>query len=155
MVSRPTDDDMFEQLKQCHAEVRACFQEMEAVTSQAKADRLAYTSARFRISKASMARRSCFNAICAELSKTATQPEAAVIEQVKQVDRALMGKSATHVMKWTTEAVAADWLGYREASRKIRRHMAAELEAEQNILFPVLERRSLQTSRDRPGSRAA
>lgn len=155
MVSRLTAADMLEQLRQCHAEVRACSEEMETLTSLPTPDRLAYTTARFRISRASMARRTCFNGICAELSKTASQQEAAVIEQVKQIDRALMGKSADHVMKWTSDAVAADWLGYRNASRRIRGHMAAELQAEENLLFPLLERRSLQAPRDRGSSRAA
>lgn len=156
MVSRLTAaSDMLRQLRQCHAEVRACFEEMETLTSQPLPDRLAYTTARFRISRASMARRTCFNSVCAELSKNASQQEAAVIQQVKDVDRALMGKSADHVMKWTTDAVAADWLGYRNASRKIRGHMAAELQAEENLLFPLLERRSRQALRDRRGSRGA
>jgi formate dehydrogenase maturation protein FdhE len=115
---------------------------MDAVTRSSTADPLAYTGARFRISKASMGRRSLFNTICADVRKNASPQESAVIEQLATGDRALAGKSAAHVMRWTADAIAADWHGYCQASRQIRKQMAIELDAEASLLFALLERRS-------------
>lgn len=127
---------MLRELKHAHAEVRACLHDMEALTSRNSVEKLDYTRARFLISKANMRRRLQFTSICVEICKNASRQEAAIIDQLKAGDRALMGKSAAHAMQWTSEAVGTDWPGYREASRQIRRHMSFELDAEEGLLFP-------------------
>jgi hypothetical protein len=142
-ASAMTAGVMLNSLRQAHADVRACIDEMEILTSKSTATQLEYTSARFRISKASMARRSLFNSICAEFRKNAVPSEAEIIDQLSTADRELARRSAEHVKQWSTEAVAADWQGYRLASRQIRARMAMELDAEARLLFPLLERRSL------------
>lgn len=133
---------MLSELKHAHAQVRACLREMETVTSRSSADRLEYTRARFHISSASMHRRSRFNQVCAELSKNASPSEASIIEKLRDGDRALMRKSAAHVMHWTAPRVEADWLGYCAASRQLRKQMALVIDAEENLLLPLLARRT-------------
>ena len=155
-MSRPNDKPviltaatLLSELKQAHAQVRACLQEMETATSRSAADRLEYTRARFHISRASMYRRSRFNQACAELSKNASPQETLIIEQLRAGDRALMAKSAAHVMHWTSPRVEADWLGYCTASRRLRKQMTLEIDAEDNLLLPLLARRSCRQAADR------
>jgi hypothetical protein len=137
-----TAEAMLGALQQAHAVVRSCIQEMEVVTSASSPDRLKYTEARLRISRASTARRACLSAILCEILESPAEEEKATIGRVQEADRALLQKSARLVSQWTPEAIAADWRGYRAASRQIRRHMVAELEIEENLLFPLLTKRS-------------
>lgn len=133
---------MLEALKRAHREVRECMETMEALASSPGADKQIYTAARYRISRASMARRSCFNRVRAALD-SATPVEVEAIEQIARLDRALMANSAQHVGRWSVEAIDGDWGGYCAASRRIRQEMAEELEAEEAMLFPILKRRRL------------
>lgn len=135
-----TAGDM-QELREAHAQLRFRMSEMEAVTSNLAADRLEYTSVRYRLSKSSRARRTCFNAICAKLSIDATPEELAMINRLASSDRELMSKSAAHVRAWTAEMIDKDWHGYCLASRGIRQHMEEEIQAEEKLLFAILERR--------------
>lgn len=135
-----TDNAMLEALKEAHREVRECMEAMEALASSPGADKQTYTTARYRISRASMARRSSFNRVRATLD-SATPMEVAAIENIARLDRELMASSAKHVRRWSVQAIADDWGGYCAASRSIRRQMADELEAEEAMLFPILKRR--------------
>lgn len=143
---------MLQELKEAHGIVEACIREMEELTSTLVPDRLKYTGARYRISRASMARRACFNATVERLARSATSEELAILQRVTQIDRTLSSKSASHVLHWNPERIQTDWVGYCAASRRIRREMAEELLAEQTQLFPLLEKRSLEA---KPTSRAA
>ncbi len=147
--------DMFKGLQQAHAEVRACLRDMEDVTSRSMPDRLEYTRVRYRISRASMSRRTLFSSICAELSRNASVDEAAIIRQVRDADRSLLSKTGSHVIYWTSDAVAADWRGYCAAALHMGREMAVELELEDGLLFPLLKRRSIKLASPLTRSRAA
>lgn len=144
---------MLHDLHEAHAQVRACLDEMAALTSKRAADRTEYTAARFRISKASMARRACFNAVCANLGDF-TSEHSAVIDKLVRLDRELSSKSTSHVKKWTAETIYTDWPGYCAASRRIRERMAAELEAEEAMLFPLLRHRSRENGAVAPSQAA-
>lgn len=143
-ICRLTAAGMLEQLTQSHSAVHACLAEMEELTSQTVPDRLKYTTARFRISRASMQRRTCFNQICGQISENATSSEGAVVARLQELDRALLRASAEHVSKWTADSIQDNWLAYCEASKQIRQKMVLELEAEQEFLFPLLRRRSIE-----------
>lgn len=149
MTSQPatlvlTAAAMLEDLKTAHEQVRVCIDDMEAVTSACEPDRLQYTKARFNISKASMARRTCFHSICDEISNSASPSELEAIMLLRGEDRLLLGKSAAHVTRWTADTIEADWRGYRTASRSIRREMADQLDREVQFLFPLLEGRGAE-----------
>jgi len=98
-----------------------------------------------------MARRACLHVIRADFSDGCSTDREA-IENIVQLDRQMMVKSAAHVRRWTAQTIDADWAGYCDASRRIRRQMASGLEAEKLILFPILERRGFAT---RPRSHLA
>lgn len=138
MNSKALATSMLSDLRAAHAGVRVCLTEMEALTSRREVSQLEFTQARLRISQASLARRSRFNAACAWLRQNATSERRAIIEELAQRDRQLLSASASHVTKWTADRIMADWNGYCAASRQIRRAMEEELTAEQVKLFPLL-----------------
>ncbi|USI72679.1 hypothetical protein [Sphingomonas morindae] len=64
-------------------------------------------------------------------------------DQVRQLQAAMVpirATSAAHVTRWPSEAVAADWPSYRQASHAILAMMAARIAEERAILYPLLKR---------------
>jgi hypothetical protein len=154
-ATKHTASTMLSELQRAHAAVRSCIREMDVVTSASSPDRLKYTQARFRISRASMGRRACCTAVCRFVLENASVEEKAVIAGVKEADRLLLHKSACHVSRWTPDAIAANWRSYCAASRQIRRDMLAELDVEADLLFPLLSSRSGELSNAPHRRRAA
>lgn len=147
--SKQTAAELLQRLKEAHAEVRRCVTDLENLTSKSECTKLEYTTARFRISRASLARRNLFNAICHELNKRATDADASVLGKLTAMDKRLLGKSRQHVETWTTERISSDWLSYCAASKLIRLEMLKELRAEEELLFPLLQRRSIKSISNR------
>ena len=154
-VPSPVFADMLAALKRAHAEVHECIRELALLTTLERASRVDYTRARFRISSASMTRRNLFAAACAALAADSSAHEAEVIERLGQGDRALLAKSAAHIRRWPTEAVAANWRGYCADARLMRSEMATGLRKEETLLFPLLERRARGQQMRRLLTRAA
>ena len=50
-----------------------------------------------------------------------------------------LAAGSEHIATWNREAVAANWRGYCEATRKIRDVWLRAIEAEQRVLYPLLE----------------
>ena len=55
-------------------------------------------------------------------------------------DEEMQRDSSSHVAAWHLARIETDWEGYCDASRAIRSRMAACIEAEKRILYPMLER---------------
>lgn len=52
----------------------------------------------------------------------------------------MLNHSASHIGRWSRDAIEEDWQGYCEASRAIRLQMKACMDAEKRVLYPMLER---------------
>lgn len=133
-----TSPQLLQMLKAAHLELQTCFDEMDALTIGPAVSRSIYSSARFRISCASLKRRAAFNAVCEKLNKSATAEDANVIARLRGADAASVKRSAQHVRDWPAERIDADWRGYCKSSRLIRNAMAQELRAVEQQLFPLL-----------------
>lgn len=141
---------MLVQLQAAHDEVLAAMEMMERVTNR-NATQLQYLRARFAISSASMRRRELFHRFCRQLRTRLQGTDLECLREAQQVDRALTSQSIAHVSRWTSQAVGADWGGYCEASGRIRAEMKHELDTEERLLMPILERLA---RRDAPGTLA-
>src|SRR5688500_6260552 len=107
-LSAMTPCKLLQKLKAAHLELQGCLAEMEALTMGLSVSRPVYSSARFRISNASLKRRATFNAVCDKLSQVATAEEASVICRLREADLTLVKRSAQHVREWPAERIEAD-----------------------------------------------
>lgn len=126
------------ELREAHSSVRDCLREMDVLTSRGELNLVELTSARFRISKASLARRSLFTTACVALGKLGSEGGKAVVESLRRLDGQMRVKSMSHVGHWTANSIASDWLGYCAASRELRADMEKQLTTEEALLFPLL-----------------
>ena len=101
------------------------------------------TAMRWSLSKASLARRMLWGKILTALSPGLSTDQTVALRRLQEWDINLLRASTHHVSKWTTEAVLANWSGYCAASRSIRRKMAANVDAEKVILYPILQTAAL------------
>lgn len=128
------------ELHDAHEALLIALAEMEAVTRDPAADRLRFSGARWRVSNASLARRTLWQRIRQKLAQCALGADARIVEELQQADAALLRASGEHVHTWTAAAVEARWGAYCLASREIRSKMKAAMVAEQRLLYPLLER---------------
>jgi hypothetical protein len=95
---------------------------------------------RWKLSRASRQRRAAAEQAYPLALARATAAERARIARLQSQDSVMLAASHEHIARWTPEQIAADWLGYCAASRVIRRSMADRVQAEQDILIPILTR---------------
>lgn len=125
-------------LRAAHAELIRCIDEMERVTLESTPDVARYTMARLRISRASLARRSLWLRAQQHLQGTLDPNRAAQLRELVARDIELGLLSAKHVATWTVAAIRDHWAEYRDASREIRHRMRQCIEAEKQMLYPML-----------------
>lgn len=97
-------------------------------------------AARWRISQASLRRRTLSLRILDYLADRVDGREAAILGKLRLENQLAMSKSARHVYLWTRETICEDWKGYCTASRDIRLQMKANILLEKQTLYPILER---------------
>src|SRR4051794_2934411 len=127
-------------LRAAHCEVLKCIAEMERVTDEPGPDASRYTAARFRISRASLERRSLWQRARRHLQSKITAADGEKIYFLASIDADLGRFTADHVARWTVAAIQRDWTGYGDASRHMRRRMSECIKAEKQILYPLLVR---------------
>ena len=126
-------------LRAAHQEVLACVELMKDVTRSASPDVRQLTSARLKISQASLARRAVWHSIRGLLQPNVRPVDATVLRELTEADLRLFGESSAHISRWTVEAIQADWIGYQDASRRIRGQMVDAIKLEQSLLYPMLQ----------------
>ena len=126
------------ELEAIHAEMTSRIAALGAVADSPQPSKMEYTSARLRLSQASIDRRSAVNAILRFLEQRGQPGDAETVAKVRAANSELNAHSVAHIAKWLTEAVAADWIGYRDASRSMREHMLRTAETEAAVLRSVL-----------------
>jgi len=129
---------MLAALEFAHAEMREQIAALGAVAENPQPSKMEYTSARLRLSQASIDRRSAVNTILRFLEQRGQPGDAETVAKVRAANSELNAHSVAHIVKWPTEAVAADWIGYRDASRSMREHMLRTTETEAAVLRSVL-----------------
>lgn len=112
---------------------------VENLTDKGQADRSSYTNARWKISQCSLARRTLWMKIFRHLLPRVSAKATADLALLQIADQELQRDSSSHVATWHLARIETDWEGYRDASRTIRSRMAACIEAEKRILYPLLE----------------
>jgi hypothetical protein len=127
------------ELEAAHREMASRIAALGAVADSPQPSKMEYTSARLRLSQASIDRRSAVHKIVRFLEQRREPGDPEAVAKIRAANTELNAHSVAHLAKWPTEAVAADWLGYREASRAMREHMLKTAETEAGILKGVLK----------------
>ncbi|HEY8435064.1 MAG TPA: hypothetical protein VIK68_10715 [Sphingomicrobium sp.] len=126
------------ELEAAHSDVRERSAALGAITDSPQPSKMEYTSARLRLSQASIDRRSAVNKIMRFLEQRDQPGDAEAVAKVRDANGELNAHSVAHLAKWPTDSVADDWSGYREASRTMREHMLRVAQLEGNVLRPLL-----------------
>ena len=137
---RPAASSLLVELREAHEVLIAAMNEMDRLTRQSEADPSCFANARWRISQASLARRTLWGVIFRHLLPRANPDEVVGLERLATADPEMLRHSANHISMWVLSKIEADWKGYCEASMAIRWRMKACLGAERRILYPLLER---------------
>jgi hypothetical protein len=130
------------ELSGAHDDLLREMENVGAVTSGPAPDSAQVAAARWRLSKASLRRRSLSARIMEFLDARVDTDDLPHLAAFKAADQMMMRRSAEHVHQWTMHGIGEDWKGYCAASRDIRALVKAHVELEQRSIYPILERLS-------------
>ena len=128
------------QLASAHDQLADEIENLDRLTNGNEPDPGEITSGRWRISQASLKRRSLACRIFDFLAERLDGADLATLKTAQAADQQMMRRSADHVGNWTIRKICSDWQGYCAASRQIRNHMKAHIQMERQSLYSLLER---------------
>lgn len=128
------------QLSSAHDQLALEIENLDRITHGAALDRREVSTGRWRISQASLKRRSLACRTFNFLAERLAGVDLATLKAAQSADQEMMRRSASHVGNWALKTIFNDWQGYCAASRQIRAHMKAHIEMERQTLYPMLER---------------
>lgn len=132
---------MLVELKELHRELLAAIAAVEVLVAAAEPDRSRLPAARARLTNASARRRRWIdNHVYPHLLGRLPADDERQFDRLRTENIALRDQSLQHVTRWTTEAIARDWNGYRDASALMTATMRQRIAAEQALLYPLLDR---------------
>lgn len=123
-----------EDLRRHHAQMLAALDELALLTQSAVCDDKAVMAVRYRLTRASSARRREVVALCERLIEAgASDPGLHALRDATNISRA---HSSAHIGTWTLREVVADWPGYARASAAMRASLRREVAREVAVLSP-------------------
>ena len=135
-------------LQNAHARILTCMREMTKATAKPGPDKIAYTTARFRLSEASFARRLVLQSAFDFLFSRASLSDRQVISRLRVADLELAQQTSLHVNRWTPEKVLLDWGSYCRASNDLRHAILKQVELERTMLYPLLHKHGSRPRRE-------
>jgi hypothetical protein len=126
-----------------HRAIEAGVEEIRVHCDRAEPDLTALSMARVRLSRLSM-KRSQFvkDVVCPRLSEVGPSLHAELAD-LQAAFNAKRLASSKHVATWSSQAIASDWAGYRQASSQIRAMMKEQIRREEKVLVERLRRKGL------------
>lgn len=144
--SRESSDLIWlERLKEAHSHLTQAIDALEKLTRGPVPTRERLVETRYKLSKASLERRLLWGRIHAYLARRAGRGAESDLRKLQQSDIALLRAAASHVSKWSTDAILEDWAGYCRASAAMRLKLARAAALEQRLLYPLLRKRAGET----------
>lgn len=123
-----------EQLRRHHARMLAALDDLEQLTRSPACDDAQVMAVRYRLTRASTARRREVIALCEQ--RIAAGVGDAAIQALRDATIASRSRSSTHIGTWTLRQVAGDWAGYTRASAAMRASLRREIAREESVLGP-------------------
>jgi hypothetical protein len=130
------------ELSGAHDQLLREMENVGVVTNGPAPDSAQFAAARWRLSQASLRRRSLSGRIMEYLSVRVEREDLPHLATFRAADQLMMRRSAQHVHQWTMHSISQDWKGYCAASRDIRALMKAHVELEKQSIYPILEQLS-------------
>ena len=126
------------ELMDAHAELLQAIEQLERLTRGPRPSNQVLDDARWKISKASLARRRLWGRIQAHLSAVVDRDAATKLRHLQDLEIRLIRASVEHIARWPNKAVLNDWPGYCRASADMRSKLADMIIRERRILYPML-----------------
>ena len=126
------------ELEAAYRSLDRCIAEMDVATAAAQPDMALLATARFKISQASNARRLLVQEASRQLLVDASADRVSAVRALQRETTGYFRASTEHIREWPPAAIVADWPAYQESSRAIRAKMKRGIQAEQQLLFPLL-----------------
>jgi hypothetical protein len=123
-----------EDLRHHHARMLDALDALEELTRLPRCDEKAVMAVRYRLTRASSARRREVVALCERLAAAGVADPA--LSALRDATNASRGTSSSHIGLWTLGQVAADWPGYVRASAMMRAALRREIAREVAVLSP-------------------
>ncbi len=117
-------------------------------TSKAEPDIEALARVRLRLSKASRRRRMVVDALLAETLRSSAGSDQ-MYGELRDAIRTARARSTDHIARWSLQAMAEDWAGYRLASLELRRSMRMLIDREAHLLQNNSRTRAAAAAPDR------
>lgn len=127
------------ELQSVHENVLAWMAALDELTAQESCRPGQLETVRWFLSKARRDRRLLLEQIYNQLLKSLTPEEAETVRALRNQTHRTLEAGSQHVAKWTLGAVKNDWDAYREETRAMRALWTATIEAEQDLLYPLLQ----------------
>lgn len=123
-----------EDLRRHHAQMLAALDELEQLTQSPRCDDKVVTAVRYRLTRASSARRREVVALCERLIAAGVNDPA--LQALRDATNVSRGISSSHIGTWTLRRILADWPGYVRASNAMRAALRREVAREVAVLMP-------------------
>ena len=136
----PSTTALLVALQSAHRDLEGGIDALDGVVGATAPDPAALSSARFRLGRASLARRLLSQRVRDHLAAQASGSDLQTIRSLQQADFDYVRTSTSHIQRWSTAAALADWSGFREASLAMRAKLRAAIGAERRVLYPLLAR---------------
>lgn len=135
-------------LKDAHSALIGAIDKLARLTFGELPSRQVLIEVRWAVSQASLARRLLWGQIHTGLARRVDPRFESDLRRLQEADIDLIKASAKHVGRWTVDAVAKDWDGYRRASERMRRQMLDAIAGEKRLLYPILQSLEREHSAD-------
>lgn len=123
-----------------HDQLLSELENMEVVQRSPTPERARWTSARWKLSRASRVRRMVLQDCYPIAMQSANIAELTELLVLRAEESPMLARSRAHVDAWPPDRIEQDWAGYCAASAALRSGMKQRVRAEQRIILPVLER---------------
>lgn len=131
------------ELREAEESLETCFGELERVLDRPHLDGSALTSVRLKLAGIRLTRGPLITRVADLLAGQVTQAEEAVLEQLRASHHGLLKTATVHTSKWTLDAIAADWNGYRRETRELMRKWVSKAQQERRLVYPLVRRCAL------------
>jgi hypothetical protein len=130
---------LLEELQQAHSSLLLAIGELDRIRSGPPPSEVELVNARWRVSRASLARRLLWGRVLARLAPLVRGRGEADLRFVQEQDIGLLKASVNHVAAWKPADAIAAWRIYAAAESDLLQKMVGAVELEKRLLYPLLE----------------
>jgi len=128
------------ELRDAHDSLQACLRELDKVLAQPMFDATALVSVRLRLAGLRLTRGPLITKLSDFLVGNVSPREEGMLAELRSSHVALLQKATAHTGRWTLDAIASNWEGYRQETYELVRGWGEKAEREQRLVYPLVER---------------